>query len=41
MKALCPYVEECQGQEAGVGRLVNRERGNGIGGFRRRNQERI
>jgi hypothetical protein len=26
-KALCPSVEECQGQEAGVGKLVSRGRG--------------
>jgi hypothetical protein len=29
MKALCPNVGECQGQEAGVGGLMNRERGEG------------
>jgi hypothetical protein len=29
MKALCPSVGECQGQEAGVGRLVSRGRGEG------------
>jgi hypothetical protein len=33
MKALCPSVGECQGQEVGVGRLVSR-------GFWWRNQER-
>ena len=27
MSALCPTVEECQGQEAGVGRLVSKGRG--------------
>jgi hypothetical protein len=27
VKALCPSVEECQGQEAGVGGLVSRGRG--------------
>ena len=27
MKALCPSVGECQGQEAGVGRLVSRGKG--------------
>jgi hypothetical protein len=32
MKALCPSVGKCQGQEAGVGRLLRRERGEVIGG---------
>ena len=32
VKALCPRVGECQGQEAGVGGLVSRRRGEGIGG---------
>ena len=27
MSVLCPTVEECQGQEAGVGRLVSKGRG--------------
>jgi hypothetical protein len=42
MKALCPSVGECQGQEEGVGGLVNRERGKVIGDsvFWRGNQER-
>jgi hypothetical protein len=40
VKALCPSVGECQGQEAGVGGLVSRGSGTGIGGFQRRNQER-
>jgi hypothetical protein len=35
VKALCPSVGECQGQEAGVGGLVSRGRG-----FQRGNQER-
>ena len=35
VKALCPSVGECQGQKAGVGGLVSRERGEGIGGFQR------
>jgi hypothetical protein len=39
-KALCPSIEEYQGQEAGVGRLMSRGRGEGIGGFWRGNQER-
>jgi hypothetical protein len=33
VKALCPSVEECQGQEIGVGRLVNRGRREEIGGY--------
>jgi hypothetical protein len=40
MKALCPSVGECQGQEAGVGGLVSRGLGEEIGSFRRGNQER-
>jgi hypothetical protein len=28
VKALCPSVGECQGQEVGVGGLVSRGRGN-------------
>ena len=31
VKALCPSVGECQGQEAGVGGLVSRGRGKGKG----------
>jgi hypothetical protein len=31
VKALCPSVGECQGQEAGVGGLVSRGRGQGMG----------
>jgi hypothetical protein len=30
VKALCPSVGECQGQEAGVGGLVSRGRGEGV-----------
>lgn len=33
VKTPCPNVGECQGREAGVGGLVNRGRGDGIGGF--------
>jgi hypothetical protein len=33
VKVLCPSIGECQGQEAGVGGLVSRGRGLGIGGF--------
>jgi len=33
LKALCPSVGECQDRETGVGRLVSRRRGDGIGGF--------
>jgi hypothetical protein len=40
MKAQCPRVGECQGRESGVGGLGSRERGNGIWGFQRRNEER-
>jgi hypothetical protein len=39
VKALCPSVGECQGQEAGVGGLMSRRRGDVIGGFQRGNQE--
>jgi hypothetical protein len=34
VKALCPSVWECQGQEAGVGGLVSRERGEMMEVFR-------
>jgi hypothetical protein len=37
-KARCPRVEECQGREVGVGGLVSRGKGVGIGGFGRGNQ---
>jgi hypothetical protein len=37
MKVICPSVGECQGQEEGVGVLVNRGKGEGIGTFRRGN----
>jgi hypothetical protein len=40
VKALCPTVGECQDQEVGVGRLVSRDKGEGIGGVQRGNQER-
>ena len=40
VKALCPNVGECQGQEAGVGRLVSRGSRGGIGSFWRGNQDR-
>jgi hypothetical protein len=39
MKAQCPSVGECQDREAGVGGLVSRGREDGIGDFRRGNQE--
>jgi hypothetical protein len=32
MKALCPSVGECQGQEGGVGKLLIRGREEGTGG---------
>jgi hypothetical protein len=34
VKSLCPSVGKCQGQEAGVGGLVSRGKGQGIGVFR-------
>jgi hypothetical protein len=37
MKLLCPSIEECQGQEAGMGGLGNRGRGEVIGDFQRGN----
>jgi hypothetical protein len=39
-KAQCPSIGECQDRETGVGRLVSRGRGDGIGGFWMGNQER-
>jgi hypothetical protein len=41
MKAICPSVGECQGQEERVGGLVSRRRREGIegGGFWIGNQE--
>jgi hypothetical protein len=39
-KILCPSIGECQGQEAGVGGLGSRVKGEGIGDFWRGNQER-
>jgi hypothetical protein len=41
VKALYPSVEECQGQEAGVGELVSRGMGEGKGEgvYWRENQE--
>ena len=35
VKSLSPSVPECQGQEAGVGGLVSRGSGEGIGVFHR------
>ena len=37
VKVLYPIIGEWQGQEAGVGGLVNRVRGEGIGGLQRGN----
>ena len=37
VKALCPSIGECQCHEVGVGGLVSRGRGEGIGGFQRGN----
>ena len=39
-QARCSIVGECQDREAGVGGLVSRRRDEGIGGFRRGNQQR-
>jgi hypothetical protein len=33
VKVLCPKIEEFQGQEAGIGGLVNRREGGGHRGF--------
>jgi hypothetical protein len=33
VKVLCPSIGKCQGQEAGVGGLGSRGRGERIGGF--------
>ena len=33
VKVLCPSIGECQGQEAGVGKLVRRGRGKGMEDF--------
>jgi hypothetical protein len=40
VKAQCPSVGECQDREAGVGGLVRRGRGDGMGVFQRGNEER-
>ena len=40
VKIRCPSEGECHGRKVGVGRLMSRERGNVIGGFRRGNKER-
>jgi hypothetical protein len=40
VKALCSSVQECQGQEESMDGLVSRERGKGIWGFQRGDQER-
>jgi hypothetical protein len=39
MKALGPSIGECQVQEAGVSELVSKGRKEGMGVFRRENQE--
>jgi hypothetical protein len=33
VKDPCPSIGDCQGQEVGVGGLLSRGRGEGIGGF--------
>ena len=40
VKVLCTSIRECMGQEAGVGGLVSRGNGEGIGVFGGENQER-
>jgi hypothetical protein len=35
VKALCPSIGECQGQQVDVGKLVSRGRGEEIRDFRR------
>jgi hypothetical protein len=37
VKFLCPSIGECQGQEAGVGRLGSRGSRKGIGDFQKEN----
>ena len=37
VKVLCPSIGECLGQEAGVGRLGSRGRGERIGDFQKGN----
>jgi hypothetical protein len=37
LNVICPSIGECQGQEAGVGELGSREKGEGIGYFQRGN----
>jgi hypothetical protein len=37
VKVLCPSIGECLGQEAGVGGLGSRGRGERIGDFLKRN----
>ena len=39
VKAQCPSIGECQGQEVGVGRLVSRGREERVGGFWRGNKK--
>ena len=41
VKALCPSVGECQGQEAGVGGLGSRGKGKGIFGRETRKGDNI
>ena len=40
VKALCPSVGECLGQEVEVDGWLNKGRWDGIGGFWKENQER-
>jgi hypothetical protein len=39
VKALCSSVGECQDREVGVGEMVSRGRGDGIGDFQRGKEE--
>jgi hypothetical protein len=39
VKVQCPNIGECQDQEAGLGGLVSRERGEEIGGFWKGNKD--
>jgi hypothetical protein len=39
VKVLCPSIGECQGQEAGVGGLASRGKGEEIGNFQGGNWE--
>jgi hypothetical protein len=40
VKVLCPSIRDFLGQDEGVGGLVSKGKGKGIGGFQRGNLER-